>query len=461
MVGANTDVRVDRDIDRGLRSPRHLGLTSQQPERFLRPFMVAPVRPGETLAHVSLQGDSMFDTILQLQNRPMMYQETALWFVPMSTLPEWMKAIIISTPRDAVTHGEISDFGGSAPVATSTIGNQGHQTPGLQSRLRSWAGEIGGNQGTQDVSSLYAPFTSHATYRIAQDWYDLDTLDWDNEDLFNNEPILSDYVRGALLSGFDVGNAAVDPSTNTAGLNLSELVEKLFQLTRPETTYAEYLANHGVDPRRMQNMAHPIMIDHQALLPVGSPQLIHSGSETTFDIDDSQSTSFTNTFQNEDHLTDPAELSSQWDARGIGCVGGRISRSGRPMIRFEDAGFIVGTTCWWGETGHDGDFGHHFDANRLISPGHWGSRIAGGLDEEDFIATQTLYDPNGLNVQDGDEAGQTANEQVMNMLNLWLHGDIAAPGPNGWAFFRYRGPYGTEVPSALQRVSSRDRKSVV
>lgn len=455
MAGAHTNIGVDRDIDRGLRSPRHLGLVSQLPQRFLRPFCVAPVRPGETLASVSIQGDMMFDSILQLNNRPMMYGETALWYVPMTVLPQWMQQIVISTPRDAATVATTNTFGGSAPVDNTAIGDQGHLSDGLQSRQRAWAGEIGGNQGTQDISSLYAPFTSHSTYRIATDWYDLDNIDWRDADMMQNEPIISEYIRGALISSFNASETLINREPSNPGATFADLVEGLMQLTRPETTWAEYLANHGVNPRNLDSMTHPIMIDHQAMLPMGTPHVLHQTNETSFDIDDSTSTSFTNTFQAEDHIVDPNELVSTWDARGVGAVGSRINRSGRPMLRFEQPGFIVGTHVWWGETGSDEDFGHHFDANRLVSPGHWGSRVAGGLDEEDFIATQNIYDPLGTSLQDGDEGNQDAETQVMSMLNLFLHGDVAAPGPNAWAFHRYRGPYGSEIPSGLVRCSGR------
>jgi len=411
--------------------------------------MLAPVRPGETLAAASITGDTVFDSVVQLQNLPMTYAELGLWFVPFTVLPPWMKAMVIGTPQDFLDHGDIG--GTTAPLDGGPIASQGHTTEGLQTRLRPWAGEVGGNQTVQQDVSAYAPFASWCTYMIAQDWYDTQGIDWEDEDQFQNEPVVSQYVRGATMSSFTVGSAALDtdPSSITS---LAQLVEDLFLLTRTETTWAEYLAQHGVDPRRLQSMTVPLMLQHEYCGNMGSPQFFsNSMTDQAVDLENVEATGFANTHQIEAHLTDPDEWSTGWDSRGLGLIGTKWGRSGSPMIRFEQPGFIVGTHVWWGEDGGAQDYGHIFDATRLIKPGNWGHRAAGGIDEEDFITANDLYDTAGTSLQvgDSDQSGQN----VMNMLNLFLHGEIAAP--LGTSFFRYRGPYGRTLGDPLIRMSSR------
>lgn len=452
MSKAGTDVVVSRDIQRGNRRPQHLGLIAQQPFTFLRPFAVAPVRPGETLMMADLSGDSIFDSVLQLQNLPMTFAEVGVWYVPFSRLPDWMRQIIIGTGFRYLNFADLQ--GTTAPAApganAADITTQGHTTPGLQSRLRRWAGEVGGNQTTQQGESVYAPYASHSTFAIAEDWYDLQENDYDNEDLFQNEPILSSYSRGATRTNFDVGLAGLDPDPS-ATTSLADLIEQLFLMTTAEMSWPEYLASHGVSIRGSDHMTHPLMLRHAYLGPMGPGEVLNDSISAGAGDADIQESSFTNTRQRENYTND---INHDWDARTVGSIGQRWSGQVKPMLRFDQPGFIVGTITWWFENGSADTYGHMFDATRMTHPGHWGVRQGGGVEEEDFLATQDLYDVAGTAIQDGLSSGQTgAGSSVMNMLNLFLHGETAAP--LGEDFFRFRGPFGRELLSQHIRLSSR------
>lgn len=454
MVQASIDIHVVRDIDRGPRRPGHNGLVAQQPRQFLRPWCVAPVRPGETLRRVSVMGDTMLDSVVQWNNLPMTFAEIGLWYVPFSRMPDWMRQIIIGTGYRYLNLADITGI--TAAVAqgatAAEIAAQGHTTPGLQAILRGWAGEVGGPQaGPQASESVYAPFASHGTYAIAEDWYDLVSNDYDNAVLMSNEPVLSEYTRGATSTNFDVGLAGLDPDPS-AVTSLADLIEQLFLLSSSELSWPEYLALAGVDPRQSDHMTHPIMIRHGFVGPMGDGHLVH-GAYNAFD-NDLQSDSFTSTRQVEGDSDDATSM--EWDARIIGQIGQRWNGSVSPGLRFDQPGFIVGTIAWWNELGSAGNYGHMFDATRLTHPGHWGIRQGGGVEEEDFLATQDLYDVTGGAIQDGADSGQTGTgSSVMNMMNLYLHGETAAP--LGTDFFRFRGPYGREIPDGLNRMSSRLR----
>jgi hypothetical protein len=451
VPGAETNLAVDRHFDRGVRRPTHKGLVASQPRRFLRPWACVPVRPGETLAAASVVGDTMFNSVVQLQNLPLTYAELGMFYVPYTVLPEWMRAIIIGTQVDFRNQG---DIGGTTVNQTDDpIAAQGHDSVGLQQRVRQWAGEIGGDQTSALAESSYAPFVSHSLWQIAEDWYSVSVGDRDNDDLFQQEPVVDTYVRGATATSFDVGLAALDLDSGATGVTLSQLVEKMFLLTQTETTWAQYLADHGIDPRRLRSsMSIPLMTEHAYLGPMGGHQFAHGAQDAS--LGDVETTGFSPTLQAEQHTVDPPGPASTsiWDSRAIGTIGHKWSMKSGSMLKFDQPGFLVGTLVWWGEDGSADEYGHHFDATRLINPGMWGHRAHGGIDEMDFIGTQHLYGPDGTTLQSGSEPDQSGNS-IINMLNLWLHGEVAAP--LGTDFFRYRRPYGSVLNEGNIRCSSR------
>jgi hypothetical protein len=127
-------------------------------------------------------------------------------------------------------------------------------------------------------------------------------------------------------------------------------------------------------------------------------------------------------------------------------------------VRITDPGLVLGTIVWWHEDGEQQDFGHMFDITRFTHPGHWGNRQGGGVDEEDFIATQSLYQAGGVSLQTGtgfsDEAhGQGTGAYAMNALNLYLNGEVAAP--LNFDYFRFRRPYGEILDNGLEDLTTR------
>jgi hypothetical protein len=390
---------------------------------------------------------------MQAVNAPLAYGEVGLWYVPLSALPEWMKQIPVGTVKD-VGGPQADEVGGThVPATQDTIANQGHRSIGGQHKLRLWAGEVGGDQTTQDDSSMYVPYVSHATYEVAGAYYDLTARDRQAVALFDNEPILTEYVRGATTNAFDVGEGIADPVTgNTEVSFLSEIIERLYLLTAVEQTYAEYLRMAGVNPLLAGALPLPLYHEHQFFGPMGSPQM-HGGISDTAN-DTADQSSFTATQQTQDLIVSQTETAI-WDSRPLSMIGCKWGGFRRRNIRFDEPGIVIGTHVWWEEFGLANDFAHMFDMTRMTHPGHWGNRQGGGVDEEDFIATQSLYDINGQNLQTNVVEGQDSGAYAFNLLNLYLHGEAAAPAPNGTDFFRWRRPYGADLSNALADPSSK------
>lgn len=457
MPGANTDLSISRpDDDRGVRSPRHTQFMYRHLRNRLNPWMLAPVRPGETLLGVSLQGETNTNGILQVPVAPMIYAEVGLWYIPLSTYPQWFLDVITASAEDSAERSGQDVSGTGVLVTTDAVGDQGHKSQGLQHKPRQWAGELGDAAGTDD-SSVYLPYTSHGTYKVARDWYDMDIAGsfWNNDDLFDNPPIIEDYIRSVQRSAFDLGLAGVDVDP-TAASWFSELVERMYLLTQPEMTYAEYLAAHGVNPRRAGGLCMPVMLDHAMLNPVGSPTILHTGASGTANRDD---VDLSDTWKLTAFTAGGGSHSIAVDQKPVAMFGNRWNSYRKRSLSFDEPGFLLGTVTYW-EHNARGDMFAHLAGNRMTHPGHWGNRAFGGIEEQDFIATQSLYQQSGAAPTVGQEAGQTSGIYGMNMLNLYLHGDETALGEvNGLNIgpqaFGFRGPGGDFQEEAYLDLSSK------
>ena len=457
MPGADLDVQIDRpDDDRGVRSPRHTQLMYRHLQNRLMPFMLAPVRPGETLLGVSLQGESNTNGVLQVPVAPMIYAEVGLWYIPLSTYPQWFLDVITASAEDAAERSGHDQAGTGVQVTTDAVGDQGHKSQGLQHKPRQWAGELGDTAGADD-SSVYMPYTSHGTWKVARDWYDIDTAGsfWNNPDLFDSPPFIEDYIRSTQRSAFDLGLSGVDVDP-TAASWFSELVERMYLLSQPEMTYAEYLGAHGVNPRRAGGLCMPVMLDHAMLNPVGSPTVLFSGASGTANRDD---VDLSDTMKLVSFTAGGGSHSIAWDQKPVAMFGHKWNSFRKRSMAFDEPGFLLGTVTWW-EHNSRGDMFAHFAGNRMTHPGMWGNRAFGGVEEHDFIGTQSLYQQSGSAPTTGTEAAQTSGIYALNLLNLYLHGDEAAISEvNGLNIapqaFGFRGPTGEFHEEAYLDISTK------
>ena len=171
MPGANTDVSVARRDQRGTRSPRHVALMDRMTEKWLMPFMAAPLRPGETLSHVGIQGESWFAGNVQLPNAPLTYAEVMLSIIPLSALDQVFVDMYSQSAEDVFERTGTHLAGSGQVIGELTVAEQGHLTPGIQQAGRRWAGEHGGFTSGEGLSaSSYMPYVSFGTYKVAQDW---------------------------------------------------------------------------------------------------------------------------------------------------------------------------------------------------------------------------------------------------------------------------------------------------
>lgn len=447
MPGANLSVGIAPNPDRGLRSPREVGYVYGQAPQVLQPFMVHPLRPGETLAGLSVRGDSFIPSIVNLPQAPMTWAELGIWIVPLSTLDPFFTDLVVGTGEDVAERATALKVGGTAAgLAPNPLSDQGHLTPGLQGSLRAWAGEIGGSSGGNLIlGSQYAPYTSHSTYKVAADWYDIrTTLDYQSVGLFDNPPGIEKFVRGALANNFDAGLVGVDPGPVT-GFDLSTLIEQMFLLTQGEYTYAEYLAAHSVNPRMAGGLSQPVLVEQAFMNPQRDGQFVGGTIAAT-----AQNNFEENTFDSSwvgDQIDPTSESTYVHDRAPYGMLRSHWNINKTRGVFIEEPSVLLGTLTHWPVTAADNEYSYHFDMNRMTHPGHWGNRTGGGFDEEDFIATQLIYQKDQVNLQAGSE-GDQSGDAVFNLMNKYLHGEINAIGDGAPDAFRFKKPGGESYNQA-------------
>lgn len=445
MPGAQLNLPIDRPDDRGIRSPRHVSGLASQPYQFLYPFMAHPLRPGETVTGISVRGRSNIASLCNLIDLPPMWAEMGLWVVPISALGQEFIDLVVYSGEDVAEQGGNNPGTGAASGSAAAVGNQGHMTPGLQHIPRPWAGEIGGIAGSIGISrSPYAPYVSSATYKVAREWYDTEfgSIGFTDTDLFDNPPPVGEFIRGALRQSFDQGLSSLDEDLDNQ--SLGEILEKMFLMTQGEYTYAEYLAAHGVNPRNAASIAKPLLLEQMYLgeQGEGNPVFGTLGKDAAV-ISNTQSS----TVQVKDISTTDASLLH--DRAPYGMVGCRWNADRSRRLFIEEPSVLLGTLVWYQENLAANHYAHHMDMTRMTHPGHWGNRIGGGIDEEDFIAVQQIYNSAGSGLQSGIEPDQSG-ANIINMLNLFLHGDTyASADGSGNSQFFLRQP-GGDVLNAVQ-----------
>jgi hypothetical protein len=325
--------------------------------------------------------------------------------------------------------------GSGQVIGELTVAEQGHLTPGIQQAARRWAGEHGGFSAGEGLSATsYMPYVSFGTYKVGEDWYDLEnTNDRANVNYYDNPPEVSDWIRSATSSGFTAGDAAVDPDASSV-TDLSGLLEYLFLMSKSEMTYAEILAEHSISPRNVASMSRPVLHQQRLHRAQREPQLVAGPVEAgTSALNSDQDDSVTGGFAGHNLsavVSSDTTTSAAHNVRPFGSLRADWEKRMSPNVLIEEPSILLGTYVWWAVRGNPERYGHMLDMTRMVSPGHWGQRQHGGVEETDFLTVQDLYTRDGSGLQTGEDGESGSN--VFNMLNLFLHGDeYAADGTNG------------------------------
>lgn len=415
--GAKSTMSIASVGQRGLRAPRHLGLVYGHGQSLLQPWMIAPVRPGESFVGGSIQGETWLNSVINAVQAPMMYAEVGLFYIPLVALGPWFARLITATGDDVEdATSQTASLPGSVDFADSP------NEPGLQIGQINWAGEPG-DSASSDVAAMKVPLGSRGTYKVAEDFYGLNNYQGVATDArYDNPPQVDPYINGSGRKRIDLqGFADQIPSSSQS---LGSLVQSLSLLTKVEVSYADYLAAHGVDPRRSESISMPIMLKHGMLQAQSDPSFV-TGFDTTGMVNDAQD-----------------DVDTFLETVG-GAQAGVVAQSGagngwvygmRPMaafrrtwkmhrrkaIRFTAPGILLGTVVYWVESAVQTDGGAYFDATRLVNGGLWGDRSLGGIEETDFMAVLDYFPRDGA--QD--------DQSLYNFLNLYVNGDSFAYGAN-------------------------------
>lgn len=434
--------------DRGLRNPRHT-FGVQTPVRTLMPFMMAPLRPGETLVGLRLQCHAAFNQMVKYYHSVPAEVEFCIWKVSVRQIGEFFVDMFTSDLDDTRSTLSVDPSTGQriAPLPINTQGNQS-RVP-LQVRDRLWAGESGQADGEVTIApqAAYAPYVSHALWHIARMCYDL-RLNTNNEmldgtsilntstteespNLYQFPPPLGRLVRSATNSamGWQAGLDATPTATS-----LSEWASRLSLVDNPNRTYQEYLKAFGVDPRRIEGMPEPVLMQRRHLRPLSTAgQVAYVPAPTAaVNLDSSMG------LRSRNIPTSGGGTNSaiQGDFGGLYNVGAVLDQTRGKRLFVEEPSFLVGTVAWWPYDLDQRAFANVFDAVYMINSGTWGDPTGGAVDERDFLInraldnaqTGTSGEPVGSAVTGQNEVGQSG-PFVMNMLNLFLNGDNYTTSP--------------------------------
>lgn len=443
MPGAETQLNVANIPRRGMRRPRHTGQIFRQTSRQIRPFMAAPIRPGETLESISLHGETWMNSMVNLVQAPLTYTEVGVWYIPLHAYgPEFVDIFETDAEQIAERGAAGADLAGAAGDATFPAGvGQGHlSVGGYQQANRPWAGEHGNES---DLGSSYVPYSSHGAYIIGENYYGLDNgQDFRNSALLQNPPIAEPFIRGATLQSHAIGTGGIDPDPS-AETSFTQMLESLFLLSQPSRTMSEVLAGFGVNPRRASGMPVPLLLEQKVLKGQTQAQP-YTGTLAVGVNDGTEDVGVGSTFGGTRFgtvVTSDADAGILHGLRPMGSMRSVFDVQRNRGITADNFGIILGTVCTWPIFSTRGSFGHMMDATRLLNLGNWGDPSFGGIEETDFMAIQDLYTRDGVTEN---------SQQVFNLLNLYLHGDeFAEHAQDGQDAFTYRGPGGdTYDPSS-------------
>lgn len=418
-LGADVSMKASELGDRGLRSPRHIGMIYAQEFARLQPWMCAPVRPGETFVGASIQGETWLNSVINAVQAPMMWAEVGLWYIPLPALGDWMTRMLTNTGDDVEDQSTGTTSSGSS-IDYADSPNE----PGLQIGNRPWAGETG-DAAVGDLGAAYMPYVSRGTFKVAEDWYGVNNERGVATDTrYDAPPIVDNGVSSASRKRADLQGFGDDnPSTSQS---FATMLEDLSLLTKGEFTYAEYLAAHGVNPRHSSSISQPMLIENGAITardPKFAVGLMESNVLDNQDNDDYAGQVGAGLFGL--NATQDVNAGFVYGQKPMASYMKRWNTYRTKAFHFDAPGVLLGTVVPYVELAGQTDGGSYFDAVRMTSGGHWGDRSFGGVEETDFLAVRDYFPRDGI--QD--------DQSIWNFLNTYINGDnfgygeIAAGNP--------------------------------
>jgi hypothetical protein len=405
----------------------------------LYPWMAHPLRPGETLLDVSVQGEAWINGLVHLPEAPMVYGELGIFLVPMSALPPWFKDIFTEDVSDIDRKGG-SEYLRGAAIARDDEADEGLQNIGMDERNRPWAGELA----TTTDSTAYVPYVSRSTFQVARDWYGLaGSVDFDDAALDDNPPAIGTYVEGARLSALSIPSASViqdpDPTTDDSYWNM---LDALFVSNTIERSYAQYLQGNSVDPRRVDGMSLPVLGQHKYFKGQDVPQFLGGYTDLSVGITDTEPSSFSNTFGAQNVGETSGELTDAigYDTRPIGALHSTYAKASRRNIFIEEPSVLLGTFCYWVNAFQNAADNAN-DITYLANAGHWGDRSYGDPSEQDFLDVRQFGQAGGAILPGG--------PFMQNLLHLYIHGDTFFNTNGNAGVIGFRGPGGNEYGNTI------------
>jgi len=421
----------------GFRRPREKGDLTDMDEKRLYPWMCHPLRPGEVITGLSLQGEAWFKRAVQPALAPTTYVEIGLWAIPLSVLGQGFLDLIVASAEDGAEVANELVESGTIPSLDA-----GTDLAGVLTNANNPVhGEIGSSEVTPGAETLYMPYVSRANWAVAGTWYD---LEWnDSGQIFRNDPDrfleapqVSNFIESAPNAGIDVAQEA--DSTTTATNSVTEMIERLSLLTKTERTYADYLAAFGIDPRSVMSIPHPLLLEQRVLRPIGI-NFPNAAAGATF----VESALDTDTF-----VGTNGEI--VLDQGGVCMLHSTLNRFRVRNYMAREPSVILGTAVWYGLNAAASQYTHYMDISLMTSGAHWGDVSFGGVDETDFLNVAAMRTQDGSTAQAGtDGQGSTL---AMNMLNLFINGSHYA---NDIAAIEYRTIRGQELSAGNQKVISK------
>jgi len=450
--------------DRGLRNPRHTFGVSHPSDR-LFPLFVAPLRPMETLVGLRFRARSMLNRMCQVNVSPPSEVEYCVWVVPVRSIGNFFTDMFTVDMEDQDNMETGATSAGLPRVAGLPINTQGHasRVP-LQNRDRLWAGESGQADGelTVDFRASYAPYVSHALWHIARSWYETEineqmlsdsrTQGWlstaraaSDASLYQEPPTIGRLIRSATNSGQAFGAGADLPST----VSMSEFAMRMSVLDNVNQSWPEFLKAQGVDPRRIDGLPRPVIMQRRLVEPFGSPIAAFAAAPTGAATAALSNDRRGGWYAGQDSATatgmGAAAGALYGNFGGYGLMGTRLDVTRGRRLMIDEPSLLVGTLAWRVFDFDQRSQAQIFDATFMVNAGTWGvDRLGGSVDERDFIINRNL-DRSGEDPQGRPEGSSTAalsdrgsilQPGVFNMLNLFINGDTYCNVPNEIGKFR-------------------------